>query len=167
MMPFGLKIAIINRAFRKKLDEKAAALGLTAVQLRVLGSISRLEAAGETEIHQNDLERIEHVTHPAMTKLLQRLESKQLIRCVPSERDRRYKNHLHRAVRRNLQDDPRAGSGGLFRAVQDTDQGTAAAVAGSCRHDPEKHRRGIGRFLQPAARKISLWLRCLLFYPNR
>lgn len=91
MMPFGLKIAIINRAFRKKLDEKAAALGLTAVQLRVLGSISRLEAAGETEIHQNDLERIEHVTHPAMTKLLQRLESKGFIRCVPSARDRRYK----------------------------------------------------------------------------
>ena len=91
MMPFGLKIAIINRAFRRKLDEKAAALGLTAVQLRVLGSISRLEAAGETEIHQKDLEQIEHVTHPAMTKLLQRLESKELIRCVPSDRDRRYK----------------------------------------------------------------------------
>lgn len=91
MMPFGLKIAIINRAFRKKLDEKAASLGLTAVQLRVLGSISRLEAAGETEVHQNDLERIEQVTHPAMTKLLQRLESKELIRCVPSSRDRRYK----------------------------------------------------------------------------
>ena len=91
MMPFGLKIAIINRAFRKKLDEKAAAMGLTAVQLRVLGSVSRLEAAGEEEIHQNDLERLEHVSHPAMTKLLQRLESKQLIRCVPSERDRRYK----------------------------------------------------------------------------
>lgn len=91
MMPFGLKIAIINRTFRKKLDEKAASLGLTAVQLRVLGSISRLEAAGETEIHQNDLERIEQVTHPAMTKLLQRLESKGLIRCVPSSRDRRYK----------------------------------------------------------------------------
>ena len=90
-MPFGLKIAIINRAFRKKLDEKAAALGLTSVQLRVLGSISRLEAAGETEIHQNDLERLEHVTHPAMTKLLQRLESKELIRCVPSAVDRRYK----------------------------------------------------------------------------
>jgi DNA-binding MarR family transcriptional regulator len=91
MMPFGLKIAIINRTFRKKLDEKAASLGLTAVQLRVLGSISRLEAAGETEIHQNDLERIEQVTHPAMTKLLQRLESKELIRCVPSSQDRRYK----------------------------------------------------------------------------
>lgn len=91
MMPFGLKIAIINRTFRKKLDEKAAAMGLTAVQLRVLGSVSRLEAAGEEEIHQNDLERLEHVSHPAMTKLLQRLESKGFIRCVPSARDRRYK----------------------------------------------------------------------------
>lgn len=90
-MPFGLKIAIINRAFRKRLDEKAGTMGLTAVQLRVLGSVSRLEAAGETEIHQNDLECIEHVTHPAMTKLLQRLESKGFIQCVPSARDRRYK----------------------------------------------------------------------------
>lgn len=91
MMPFGLKIAIINRAFRKRLDEKAAAMGLTSVQLRVLGSVSRLEAAGEAEIHQKDLERIEHVTHPAMTNLLQRLESKGFIQCLPSAVDRRYK----------------------------------------------------------------------------
>ncbi len=91
MMPFGLKIAIINRAFRKRLDEKAGTMGLTAVQLRVLGSISRLEASGEMEIHQNDLERLEHVTHPAMTKLLQRLEVKGFVRCVPSAKDRRYK----------------------------------------------------------------------------
>lgn len=91
MMPFGLKIAIINRAFRKKMDEKASSMGLTSVQLRVLGSISRLEAAGQTEIHQIDLERIEHVTHPAMTKLLQRLERKGFVRCVPSSKDRRYK----------------------------------------------------------------------------
>ncbi len=90
-MPFGLKIAIINRAFRKRMDEKAASMGITSVQLRVLGSISRLEASGETEIHQNDLEQIEHVTHPAMTKLLQRLESKGFIQCVPSAKDRRYK----------------------------------------------------------------------------
>ena len=91
MMPFGLKIAIINRTFRKKLDKKASTLGLTSVQLRVLGSISRLEASGETEIHQNDLERLEHVTHPAMTKLLQRLEAKGFVNCVSSAKDRRYK----------------------------------------------------------------------------
>ncbi len=90
-MPFGLKIAIINRAFRKRMDEKAAAMGLTSVQLRVLGSVSRLEASGQSEIHQNDLERIEQVTHPAMTKLLQKLESKGFIKCVPSASDRRYK----------------------------------------------------------------------------
>ena len=91
LTPFGLKIAIINREFRRRMDEKAAAMGLTSVQLRVLGSVSRLEAAGREEIHQNDLERIEHVTHPAMTKMLQRLESKGFVRCVPSEKDRRYK----------------------------------------------------------------------------
>ena len=91
LMPVGLKIAIINREFRRRMDEKAAAMGLTSVQLRVLGSVSRLEAAGKEEIHQNDLERIERVTHPAMTKMLQRLESKGFVRCVPSERDRRYK----------------------------------------------------------------------------
>ena len=90
-MPFGLKIAIVNRAFRKKMDDKAASMGLTSVQLRVLGSVSRLEEKGEGEIHQNDLERIEHVTHPAMTKLIQKLESKGFIKCVPSEIDRRYK----------------------------------------------------------------------------
>ncbi len=93
-MPFGLKVAIINRAFRKKLDEKASTMGLTSVQLRVLGSVSRLEEAGVAEIHQNDLERVEHVTHPAMTKHLQRLESKGLISCVPSSQDRRYKRIL-------------------------------------------------------------------------
>ena len=91
MMPFGLKIAIINRSFHQLLDEKAATLGLTSVQLRVLGSISRLEASGKVEIHQKDLEQIEHVTHPAMTKLLHRLEIKGFIRCVPSDQDRRYK----------------------------------------------------------------------------
>ena len=91
MMPFGLKIAIINRAFRKKLDEKAQNMGLTSVQLRVLGSISRLEAAGEPEIHQNDLEQLEHITHPAMTKHIQQLARKGFVQCVSSQIDQRYK----------------------------------------------------------------------------
>lgn len=90
-MPFGLKLAIINRAIRKRMDEKASKMGLTSVQMRVLGAVSLLEAEGETEIHQNDLERIEHVTHPAMTTMMQRLEHKGFIRCVPSQQDRRYK----------------------------------------------------------------------------
>lgn len=90
-MPFGLRIAIINRAFRKKMDDKASAMGLTSVQLRVLGAISLLEHSGEREVHQNDLERIERVTHPAMTRVIQKLEKKGFIKCLPGENDRRYK----------------------------------------------------------------------------
>lgn len=90
-LPFGLKISIISRAFRKKMDEKACAMGLTAVQLRVLGAVSLLEESGETDIHQNDLEKIERVTHPAMTRVIQKLESKGFITCVTAPRDRRYK----------------------------------------------------------------------------
>lgn len=90
-MPFGLKIAIINRAFRKCMDEKAEKMGLTSVQLRVLGSVSRLEERGESEIHQNDLEKIEHVTHPAMTKIIQKLEAKGFLHCEPGLKDKRCK----------------------------------------------------------------------------
>ncbi len=90
-MPFGLKIAIINRVFRKKMDEKAEIMGLTSVQLRVLGSVSRLEERGETEIHQNDLEKIERVTHPAMTKIIKKLEAKGFLQCEPGVKDKRCK----------------------------------------------------------------------------
>lgn len=90
-MPFGLKIAIINRTFRKLMDEKAEKMGLTSVQLRVLGSVSRLEERGETEIHQNDLERIERVTHPAMTKIVRQLEKKGYLHCSEGVNDKRYK----------------------------------------------------------------------------
>ena len=44
-MPFGLKIAIINRAFKKRLDEKASAMVLTfrpinsAIFLKLLPSV--------------------------------------------------------------------------------------------------------------------------------
>ncbi len=91
VMPFGLQIAIINRAFRKKLDEKASSMGLTAVQLRVLGSVSRLEEKGGGEIHQNDLEKLERVTHPAMTGIIAKLQAKGFVTCVASASDRRYK----------------------------------------------------------------------------
>lgn len=144
MMPFGLKIAIINRAFRKKMDEKASSMGLTSVQLRVLGSISRLEAAGQTEIHQIDLERIEHVTHPAMTKLLQRLESKGFVRCVPSSKDRRYKkNHLHRPIGRYSRGHSRARRRGSVRAVCKFHRGTKRDADTDHRHDFEQYRPGI------------------------
>lgn len=90
-MPLGLMFAIIDRAFKRKVDEKIQDMELTPVQLRVLGEISRMEASGVKEINQRDLEKVEKITHPAMTGIIQRLENKGFITCTPSPRDKRYK----------------------------------------------------------------------------
>ena len=75
-MPLGLRIAIIDRAFRRKMDEWAEEIGITAVQLRVLGEVSLMEDNGVEEVNQKDLEHIEQVTHPTMTGIIKRLEAK-------------------------------------------------------------------------------------------
>ena len=142
MMPFGLKIAIINRAFRKKLDEKAETLGLTSVQLRVLGSISRLEAAGQTEIHQNDLERLEHVSHPAMTKLLQRLEAKGFIQCICSAKDRRYKKIMCTAQ-----------SSGIHNMILEQDQEVFEDI---CRHLTQEQKQALSLLSDLLVRDIEV-----------
>ena len=90
-MPLGLRIAIIDRAFRRKMDEWAEEIGITAVQLRVLGEVSLMEDNGVEEVNQKDLEHIEQVTHPTMTGIIKRLEAKGFLICAPSENDRRYK----------------------------------------------------------------------------
>lgn len=90
-MPLGLRIAIIDRMFKHKMDERAKEMGLTSVQLRVLGEVSLMESMGVEEINQKDLEKIEKVTHPTMTGIIQRLESNDFIICRPSPTDRRYK----------------------------------------------------------------------------
>ena len=90
-MPLGLMFAIIDRVFKKKVDKKIQDMELTPVQFRVLGEISHLESKGVEEINQRDLERVEKITHPAMTGIIQRLESKGFIICTPSPRDKRYK----------------------------------------------------------------------------
>jgi len=48
-MPLGLRIAIIDRAFRRKMDEWAEEIGITAVQLRVLGEVSLMEDSGRSK----------------------------------------------------------------------------------------------------------------------
>lgn len=90
-MPLGLTFAIIDRAFKKKVNKKIQDMELTPVQFRVLGEISHLESKGVEEINQRDLEKVEKITHPAMTGIIQRLESKGFIICTPSPRDKRYK----------------------------------------------------------------------------
>lgn len=90
-MPLGRRFSIIDRAFKYRIDEGATELGLTAVQMRVLGELSRMEASGVEEVNQRDLERAEQVTHPTMTETIKRLEKKGYVTCTVSAKDKRYK----------------------------------------------------------------------------
>ncbi len=88
----GLRFSLLDRAFKRKLDERLREMELTSVQFGVLGQLARLEAAGEGEINQRALETASHVTHPTMTEILRRLEQKGFIVCRPSRADRRSKS---------------------------------------------------------------------------
>jgi DNA-binding MarR family transcriptional regulator len=90
-MPPGLRFSILNRAFKHKLEEQASEMGLTAVQLQVLGELRRLEVLGNSEIHQKDLEKAVAVTHPTMTEIIKRLEKKGAVVCTTSSADKRHK----------------------------------------------------------------------------
>ena len=57
-------------------------MGLTAVQLRVLGEVSRSESKGVEEINQKDLEKALAVTHPTMTEIIKRLEKNNAVICT-------------------------------------------------------------------------------------
>ena len=98
----GRRFAIIDRAFKQHLNKKADQLGLTAVQLRVLGELSRLEAFGVSEVNQRDLEQAEQVTHPTMTEMIKRLKKKGFVTCATSTSDRRYKKISCTERSRNL-----------------------------------------------------------------
>lgn len=87
----GLRFSILDREFKKQLENRANEMGLTSVQLRVLGELSRLESMGIEEVNQKDLEKALLVTHPTMTEIIKRLEKKKAVVCTPSKIDRRYK----------------------------------------------------------------------------
>lgn len=87
----GLRFSILDREFKKKLENRANEMGLTSVQLRVLGELSRLESKGVEEINQKDLENALMVTHPTMTEIIKRLEKKNAVTCTASKVDKRYK----------------------------------------------------------------------------
>jgi DNA-binding MarR family transcriptional regulator len=90
-IPPGLRFSILNRAFKRKLEDRASEMGLTAVQLQVLGELRRLEVIGDSEINQRDLENAVSVTHPTMTEIIKRLEKKGAVVCTTSRADKRYK----------------------------------------------------------------------------
>ena len=91
-LPLGLRISLLHRAYRKKMDEMLRKQDLTGVQFGVLATLDRLEQQGNGEINQKDLEQVTHVTHPTMTEIIKRLEKKGFLLCETSSRDRRFKS---------------------------------------------------------------------------
>jgi DNA-binding MarR family transcriptional regulator len=89
--PPGVRLAILSKTFKRKLEERASEKGLTAVQLRVLGELRHMEVSGMSEINQRDLEIAVSVTHPTMTEIIKRLEKKGAVVCTVSRADKRYK----------------------------------------------------------------------------
>ena len=90
-VPRGLRFAILQKTIRRQMDEYVRETGLTGTQVGVLGELGRLERESAGEVTQKALEDAAHVTHPTMTELLKKLESKGFITCRPSEVDRRCK----------------------------------------------------------------------------
>ena len=87
----GMRFSLISRFFKKRLDEAGSRMGLTGVQLMVLGQLSRLEHSDLERICQKDLEKAAHLGHPTMTELIKKLEKKGFVECSVSSIDRRSK----------------------------------------------------------------------------
>ena len=103
LMPPGLRLALLSRAHRQRMDARLEKDDLTSAQLRVLGDLMELEDAGVPEINQRDLEKSVRVTHPTMTGLIHRLEAKGMVRTMPSPTDRRYKKIVSTEKARRFQ----------------------------------------------------------------
>lgn len=67
----GFRFSILDREFKKKLEARANQMGLTAVQWRVLGELSRAESMGICEgIPEEDIQ----IFFKASEKMLENIE---------------------------------------------------------------------------------------------
>lgn len=84
----GSRIRILSNNIRLAVDRKLNSLGLTGQQSFVLRYLSMHD--GEV-VYPKDIEKRFNLTHPTVSGLLQRLEAKGFVTCIPDPDDRRYK----------------------------------------------------------------------------
>lgn len=84
----GHRVRILSQAIRLAIDRKLSDLDLTGQQSFIIRYLS--ERQGEV-VYPKDIERRFNLTHPTVSGLLQRLESKGFLTCEPDPDDRRYK----------------------------------------------------------------------------
>lgn len=120
-IPIGLRISMLSRAFKKQMDRRLSAYGLTGVQMGVLGHLHRFEAQGIEEINQKMLEKAAGVTHPTMTEILKRLERGGFIVCEACPRDKRSKlirsAEKARLLHSEIEETDRAVAECLFKGI--------------------------------------------------
>ena len=84
----GFLLARIHNNMDRQANNNLKSSGMTFSQMRILYYLLK---HGEAPPSQKDIEDFLQVSHPTVVGLIKRLEAKGLIRCAPSERDRRYK----------------------------------------------------------------------------
>mgnify|MGYP004576386267 CR=1 FL=1 len=82
------RFRLLDQAGKQRVDQQFQEMELTAMQSYVLRYLH--DRAGEV-VYPKDIERRFNLTHPTVSGLLQRLESKGFLTCEPDPDDRRYK----------------------------------------------------------------------------
>lgn len=82
------RFRLLDQAGKQRVDQQFQEMELTAMQSYVLRYLH--DRAGEV-VYPKDIERRFNLTHPTVSGLLQRLESKGFLSCEPDPDDRRYK----------------------------------------------------------------------------
>ena len=89
----GFKIKTISKLLTQNMNNSITSLDLTSSQARVLGYLCCRTERQET-VYPRDIERHFRFTHPTVSGLLQRLETKGYLSSEPSTEDRRCKQIL-------------------------------------------------------------------------
>jgi DNA-binding MarR family transcriptional regulator len=84
----GRPIKILNTTIEREINRQVAQYDLTGSQGRIIGY---LRHHLNEEICQKDLEREFELSHPTMSSILSRMESKGIIVTAPLPKDRRFK----------------------------------------------------------------------------
>ena len=82
------RFRLLDQAGKQRVDQQFQEMELTAMQSYVLRYLH--DRAGEV-VYPKDIEQRFHLTHPAVSGLLARLEAKGFIVCTPDPDDRRCK----------------------------------------------------------------------------
>ncbi len=103
-MRIGPRVRMLSHSIRLSIDRNLAEMDLTGQQSFVLRYLSEHE---DSVVYPKDIERRFRLTHPTVSGILQRLERKGYIICIPEPNDRRCKRITLTPAAREVQMDIR------------------------------------------------------------